>query len=366
MLTSVACYIAIALVFITFAFPETLNHSYLASSAELLGKFQGILAMQEEVLRTDPHDIVTGTPLATKTAMARTGMIMQLQQLMGQKQFLNLEFSWGRWNGDDIKDMLEPLQIIATRLGALNGFAKIMGHPLSLADHKHEDTESVSEAQSDASGTAVDDTFLLRQFRERNLAAEEEHGVRLIDVLPNIRDATTELRAAGVATLASIQALIVAVNTHRYKRGNALQSTRLAELDTSLTALRAAIADFKADRRFVLLQPYQAVFEKHDAGAVNRIPLRALYQSYVFASNLAVVCTGIVQLAELASQTAAKRTRARLWAPKGLRAIVKLLRTPNGPGEGAVGEDVQPEQAEGRAAGYRSRVPDLEEGYGDI
>lgn len=264
---------------------------------------------------------------------------------MGQKQFLNLEFSWGRWNGDDIKDMLEPLQIVATRLGALNGFAKIMGHPLSLADHKHEDTESVSEAQSDASGTAVDDTFLLRQFRERNLAAEEEHGVRLIDVLPNIRDATTELRAAGVATLASIQALIVAVNTHRYKRGNAIQSARLAELDTSLTALRTAIADFKADRRFILLQPYQAVFEKHDAGAVNRIPLRALYQSYVFASNLTVVCTGIVQLAELASQTAAKRTRARLWAPKGLRAIVKLVRTPNGPGEGAVGEDVQPEQA---------------------
>lgn len=282
---------------------------------------------------------------------------------MGQKQFLNLEFSWGRWNGDDIKDLLEPLQIVATRLGrctslsdfypvysleflgSLNGFAKIMGHPLSLADHKHEDTESVSEAQSDASGTAVDDTFLLRQFRERNLAAEEEHSVRLIDVLPNIREATTELRAAGVATLSSIQALIVAVNTHRYKRGNAIQDARLVELDTSLTALRTAIADFKADRRFVLLQPYQAVFEKHDSGAVNKIPLRALYQSYVFAANLTVVCTGIVQLAELASETAAKRTRARLWAPKGLRAIVKLLRSPDGAGEGAVGEDAQPEQA---------------------
>lgn len=80
MLTAVACYIAIALVFITFAFPETLNHSYLASSADLLDKFKGILAMQEEVLRTDPHDIVTGSPLATKTTMARAGMVMQLQQ----------------------------------------------------------------------------------------------------------------------------------------------------------------------------------------------------------------------------------------------------------------------------------------------
>ncbi|KAI0371992.1 hypothetical protein BV20DRAFT_940807 [Pilatotrama ljubarskyi] len=343
LLVSVACYVAVGLIFIILVFPESLNHSYLSSSVELVEKFKGILAMQEEVLRADPHDAIPGSPLATKANMARAGMVQQLQQLVAQKQFLNLEFSWGRWNGDDVKDMLEPMQMVAIRLGALNGFAKVLGHPLSLADHKHEETDSVSE--SSASGTISDDTFLLRQFRERNLAAETEYGVRLIDVLPSIREATVELRGAGVAVLSSLQDLIIAVNTNRYKRGSTLQDARLAELDKALSTLRAAIDDFKADRRFALLKPYEAVLDKLDSGAISKIPLRSLYLSYVFAANLSTVCAGIVTLAELVSETAAKRPRARLWAPKGIRAIGKLLRSRRGAGEDAVGEDTPPEDA---------------------
>ncbi|KAI0826576.1 hypothetical protein BC628DRAFT_1419081 [Trametes gibbosa] len=342
LLTSVACYIAIALVFIIIAFPESLNHSYLTSAAELVEKFTGIVQMQDEVLRTSPQDIVPGTPMATKTSMARAAVVQQLQQLLGQKQFLNLEFSWGRWNGDDIKELLEPMQIVATRLSALNGFAKVMNEPFTF--RKQDETESVSESdQSDT--TAVDDTFLLRQFRERSLAAELEHNVRLVDVLPSIREATVELRTAATNALSALHALIVTVNTNRYKRGHALQDVRLAELDTALAAMRAAQESFKADRRLVILQPYQAVMEKLDAGALNKIPLRALYQSFVFAANLAAACDGIVMLAEQVSETAAKRTHARLWAPKGLRAIGKLLRSSEGAGEGAVGEDAQPEPA---------------------
>ena len=37
--------------------------------------------------------------------------------VMSQKAMLNLEFSWGRWNGDDVQEMLEPMQIVATRIG---------------------------------------------------------------------------------------------------------------------------------------------------------------------------------------------------------------------------------------------------------
>ena len=80
LLTSIGCYIAIALVFIILAFPETLNHSYLASSADLLEKLRGILAMQDDVLQADPHDLLPGTPLGTKVAAARAGALAQLQQ----------------------------------------------------------------------------------------------------------------------------------------------------------------------------------------------------------------------------------------------------------------------------------------------
>ena len=80
MLTSVACYIAIALVFIILAFPETMNHSYLSSVAELLEKLKGVLAMQDEVLSADPHDLLPGTPLAGKVSGARAASLAQLQQ----------------------------------------------------------------------------------------------------------------------------------------------------------------------------------------------------------------------------------------------------------------------------------------------
>lgn len=75
-----ACYIAIALLFIIIIFPESLNHSYLCSAAELVDKFKGILLMQDDVLKTNPQDIVPGSPMAVKTNMARGAVVQQLQQ----------------------------------------------------------------------------------------------------------------------------------------------------------------------------------------------------------------------------------------------------------------------------------------------
>ena len=80
MMTSIGCYVAIALILIIVAFPETMNHSYLSASADLLEKLKAILVMQDEVLRSDPHDLLPGTPLATKVTMSRVGALTQLQQ----------------------------------------------------------------------------------------------------------------------------------------------------------------------------------------------------------------------------------------------------------------------------------------------
>ena len=82
MLTSVGCYVGIALIFVIFVFPETLSHAYLDSSAVLLQKSKGLLALQDEVLRADPRDVLPGTPLAGKVNGASVGIIMQLQQRM--------------------------------------------------------------------------------------------------------------------------------------------------------------------------------------------------------------------------------------------------------------------------------------------
>ncbi|KAI0764943.1 hypothetical protein C8Q74DRAFT_1430417 [Fomes fomentarius] len=342
LLTSVACYIAIALVFITLAFPETMNHSYLDASAGLLEQLKNILSMQDYVLQSGPEELKAGSTLATKVSTARVAMLTQVQQLVSQKQMLSIEFSWGRWNGEDVQEMLEPMLTLVTRLGALSIFAKMIAHPISPPESYSKDTDSTADTIT--TSVTVGDSFLLRQFREHNTIVEAENNVRLVDILPALREATAEVRATGVEVLAAIQALIVTVNTKRYKRGSAEQDARLVELDKKLSALRTAMGDFKSDRRFLILQPYQYLFEQADAGVVKNVPLRSLYLSFVFASNLTTTCNAIISLAENVNHTAAKRTKAKLWFPKGLRAIGKLLRSPLGAGQSAAGEDSQPEQ----------------------
>ena len=205
------------------------------------------------------------------------------------------------------------------------------------------DTSSVN-SEANSTSTAVSDGYLLRQFRELNTAAEAEHGVRLVDVLPSIREATADMRTAAADVLTALKALIIAVNTKRYRGGQAEQDARLVALDRALTGLRDAMAAFRADRRFVLLEPYGSVFERVDAGSLRNMPLRSLYLGFVFASNLTMVCTAIVTLAECVTATAAKRAHARLWAPTGLRHIWKLLREGRGEEQGVVGEDQKLEE----------------------
>ena len=77
--------------------------------------------------------------------------------VMAQKQMLNLEFSWGRWSALDVQGMLEPMQILTARLGALANFIKLMGHPMSLSDTSadSDDGQSVSDSGSAASSPAT-------------------------------------------------------------------------------------------------------------------------------------------------------------------------------------------------------------------
>ncbi|KAM5537128.1 hypothetical protein V8D89_009274 [Ganoderma adspersum] len=342
MLTSVGCYIAIALILVTIVFPESLNHSYLDSSSALLQTLKGLLASQEEILRADPHDVLPGTPLIGKVFGMRVGAIQLLQQLMSQKQMLDFEFSWGRWCAEDVEGMLEPMQIVVTRLGALVNFIKLMALPMSLSDAASGDTQSVGD-ESTAFSTAIGDTYLLRQFRERNNAAETQYHVRLVDVLPNLREATAGVRAAGVEVLDAIQKLIVSVNTKRYTRGHVEQDVLLLQLEKSLTGLRDALEDFKNDQRFVLLQPFRDLLDRAHAGEMKSIPLRSLHMSFVFTSNLVSTSSAIVTLAEYVSKTAAKRPKTRLWLPTGLRAIGKALMSRGSGGE-AVGEDTAPKE----------------------
>ncbi|KAH9919970.1 uncharacterized protein BXZ73DRAFT_104789 [Epithele typhae] len=295
MLTSVACYIAIALVLTVFVFPETLNHSHMDAVANLLEKFKTSITVQDEVLQADPHDVMPGKPLAGKIKGLRASSLAQIQRLLASKQFLDIEFT------------------------SLNGSAQLMSSLLALSEEPTPENESVADSQITATG----DSYLFRQFRNCNATVEQEHRVRLVDILPTIREATSEVRAAAHEVLSNIKLL----------------DALLIELDKSLTLLKDAMAAFKNNGRFVLLQPFQPLLEHHDAGKIRHLPLRSLYVAFAFTSNLTTVCRAIQTLAETVIAVASKRKTPKLWGPTSFRRLWQVLRSSRGSGQDVVGED---------------------------
>jgi hypothetical protein len=170
-------------------------------------------------------------------------------------------------------------------------------------------------------GARMADTFFVQQMYQRNEASERENSLRLVDLLPLLREATAELRSAASNALNAITGMINFVNTTRHcwhSTAHAL-SEQERELDSAAERLRGALVDFKENGRLRLLEP----FEPH-LGTLTA-PMRGLYVCYVFSASIVVVSEAVLAVMDTVRQTTNKRKKNRLWAPKGLRQLVHAL-----------------------------------------
>jgi hypothetical protein len=174
------------------------------------------------------------------------------------------------------------------------------------------------EKTSQSTGT---DTFLLQQMYQQNEAGERENSLRLVDVLPLLREATSELRSAASDALAAVSGTVDFVNTTRWRRASTADTLVEQEnrLDSAAERLRGTLAEFKATGRLRLLEP----FEPHLGSGTA--PLRGLYVSYVFSTSIVVVSEGILAIVETVQKISSKHKKNRLWAPKGLRQLAHAL-----------------------------------------
>ncbi len=165
------------------------------------------------------------------------------------------------------------------------------------------------------------DTFFVQQMYQRNEASERENSLRLVDLLPRLREATAELRSAASNALSAITGMINFVNTTRWSWHNTAHtlSEQERELDSAVERLRGALVEFKETGRLRLLEP----FEPHLG--TPAAPLRGLYVCYVFSASIVVVSEAILAVMDTVRQTTNKRRKNRLWAPKGLRQLVHAL-----------------------------------------
>jgi hypothetical protein len=169
------------------------------------------------------------------------------------------------------------------------------------------------EKTSQSSG--LTDTFLLQQMYQLNEAGELENSLRLIDLVPLLREATFELRSSASDALTAVSQTVNFVNTTRWRWGSTADALVEQEhrLDTAGERLRESLAEFKATGRLRLLKPFEPHLGTEGA------PLRGLYVCYVFSTSIVVVSEAILTVVETLQTISSKRRKNRLWAPKGLR-----------------------------------------------
>jgi hypothetical protein len=161
------------------------------------------------------------------------------------------------------------------------------------------------------------DTFLLQQMYQLNEAGELENSLRLVDLVPLLREATFELRSAASDALTAVTRTVNFVNTTRWRWGSTADALIEQEhrLDTAAERLRETLAEFRATGRLRLLKPFEPHLGTEGA------PLRGLYVCYVFSTSIVVVSEAILTLVETVQKINSKRRKNRLWAPKGLRQL---------------------------------------------
>ena len=243
-------------------------------------------------------------------------------------KFLNAEFSWGRWNGDDARQLEEPLLMVISRLsmwyvsqfvsdshffldGLMNLVRFLSRNPFIRATVDSGSIEKTSQS------SGLTDTFLLQQMYQLNEAGELENSLRLVDLLPLLREATSGLRSAASDALTAVSRTVNFVNTTRWRWGSAADALVEQEhrLDTAAERLRETLTEFKATGRLLLLKPFEPHLGTEGA------PLRGLYVCYVFSTSIVVVSEAILTLTETLQKISSKRRKNRLWAPKGLRQL---------------------------------------------
>ncbi|KAJ6556814.1 hypothetical protein DFH09DRAFT_987191 [Mycena vulgaris] len=338
---SIGCYFGIAILTTIFIFPETMSHSVMDKLAGQLARIQKLVEMQDDVLTARPEDLTPEAPLIVGFKALRALVIGTQQQLSATSGFLTLEFSWGKWNGDDVRSLEEPTVTLITRVGCLLNFDRLAGTSRTSAPPPDtSDTASDSDAASLAD-THRHESYLLRQLHTRNAALEAAHGVRPADILPLLDAATHELRHAAAAALAAVRAEIAHVNRTRWTRDRAADAASSAALDTSVVRLGAAVREFSESGRLALLAPFLPLLDAAAAGgdSPEELPLRSLFVAYVFVANIVAIAEAVLGLAGAVQGIQAKRPNARLWAPTSVRSLWKLVRTRGDKADGAFGED---------------------------
>ncbi|KAI0279079.1 hypothetical protein BGY98DRAFT_916273 [Russula aff. rugulosa BPL654] len=302
-------YCAIALLCCFFLFPETVNHVYLGIVSTILDKIKTMLSVQDHMLSPQPGDYGPTCPRLKSLLQLRVAVAGMFQTMVTLTVHLKSEFSVGRWNGDDASRISDPLLAVVSRINGLLSFSK------HVCDQPPP-PEAFSKIPTPASVST--DTHLLHHVFSPDVSRESALNVGLSEILPHVRDATAELRAATIDGVVAAKDLITAVNNDRLFSRSVPIGPLEENLDSASDKLRIALNNFKERGADSVLGAYG---QKPRADK----PLRGLYLGYVFCSTAIIIAEVVLPLVQTVAEISARRQRVRLWGPSSLRNMAKAL-----------------------------------------
>ncbi|KAJ3778200.1 hypothetical protein FB446DRAFT_714691 [Lentinula raphanica] len=379
-LISVGCYTGIALITTLFVFPETMSHSALRTVCEQLERVERFVTMQGQLLETVDNETDEDaksslrSDLVQKLDGIKALLVAIMRQLNSTSGMISLEFSYGKWSSDDVKDLVDPLRGIIARSLGLESFSKLVRQYTGMlreheksarpTSHTAGSTQEVSPLVQKIPDT-YNDAHLLRQMTTYTLEYEHAHHLRIVDILPLVESATFELRNAIISAISATRMSLDNVNRHRWTQHPDVDAELTNELDHAYENLNTALKAFSENsenaKRMEFLKPFLALLQRQDGTALSKaeqeaLPFRSLFVAFVLGTNLVSLSEAVISMMNIVRSTIAKRHKNRLWAPKGLRKIGKIFSGTGGSAEEAdggqaFGEDAIPSKVDQEEVG---------------
>lgn len=334
---STSYYVAVGIFCIALIFPQTLNHQWLGDANAILTTVKELVEAQDQVLELESDEMNRDEGSLYSTLRAKAGgLVASLEALSGKTKMLKMEFSYGQLGADDLEDLEPPLTLLALRTRGLMSFITLLIQHVETRGKDKTPAPPGTPAEAldskviplHARKIAVGDTFRLMHVRDIDSRWEDEHQLRVEELMPILESATANLRKATLDGMKTAISALTFINTQRWKRHliggrRVLEQMKEEERDVgnALQVLEDALKDYNDNARMTLLEPYhQFLASPFEVDQHGRPPfsLRPLFVCFVFQSNLIWTAEALLSLLRILNAAQKKRTQAQLWFPKGM------------------------------------------------
>ncbi|KAJ6007600.1 hypothetical protein N7540_011576 [Penicillium herquei] len=311
-------------------FPKSTSCAVLEGMEGLTRLLKGPLDVTEAGLLSD--ESLSFADL-TAIKMKIIGTYKAIQPALG---FLQLDFSVGRWNADDIKSLKKPLRRVTLASLALmqfhlqraGGHAKLENLRAIMEDSEKPPTDILDEKKPPSRSREAGRRQLMESVRLVKAFHTPEHDTRRSEIVASIKEPSKKILPVCEEANNVFADCIHAINAARWFNRPTQQhmDELLARSETALEQLKIEREAFTSSFTDSLIQTNADIFDQDgnlkdlEEATVHKV--RVISVCMIFEEQLIGVAVAWESALEQLIALMKERQKVRLWLPKGLRYAV--------------------------------------------